>query len=224
MEGACVWNTTSVAVVSAAGWSRASIAAGQRELERLRREVDAAFVALVVADGGDDRDAAARVARSTNVSTRCARERVRVARVCEAIPAAHAALAAGDVSVEHVLLLFAVIDDPDASGLVEVAVGQSPEKFRRTVLRHCLEKNPVDVVHRQRDSRSLTFFDGEQGCVGFNGLLPPVDGEELRNVLTAIADAHWKTEHPDRAPVLGGHGGDSWNARMADALMVLVRG
>jgi hypothetical protein len=55
-------------------------------------------------------------------------------------------------------------------------------------------------------------------------LLPPVDGEELKNVLTAIADAQWKKDHPDRAPVLGGHGGDSWNARMADALMALVRG
>jgi Domain of unknown function (DUF222) len=224
MEGACVWSGTSVAVVSAAGWSRASILAGQRELERLRREVDAAFAALVIADGGDDRDAAARIARSTNVSTRCARERVRVARVCDAIPAAHLALGAGDVSVEHVSLLFPVIDDPDGAGLVEVAAGQSPGKFRRTVMRHRLDKNPADVRTKQKDSRSLTFFGGERGCVGINGLLPPVDGEELKNVLTAIADAQWKKEHPDRASVLGGHGGDSWNARMADALMALVRG
>jgi Domain of unknown function (DUF222) len=224
MEGAQVWSSTSVAVVSAAGWSRASIVAGQRELERLRREVDAAFAALVIADGGDDRDAAARIARATNVSTRCARERVRVARVCDAIPLAHAALGVGDISVEHVSLLFPILDDPDAAGLVEVAAGQSPGKFRRTVARHQLDKNPADVGTKQKDSRSLTFFDGEHGCVGINGLLRPVDGEELKNVLTAIADAHWKREHPDRAPVLGGHGGDSWNARMADALMALVRG
>jgi hypothetical protein len=224
MEGAQIWSNTSVAVVSAAGWSRAAIVAGQRELERLRREVDAAFAALVIADGGDDRDAAARIARSTNVSTRCARERVRIARVCDAIPAAHAALAAGDVSVEHVSLLFPVLDDPDAGSLVEVAAGQSPGKFRRTVSRHRLDRNPADVRKKQKDSRSLTFFDGEHGCVGINGLLPPVDGEELKNVLTAIADAQWKKEHPDRAPVLGGHGGDAWNARMADALMALVRG
>jgi Domain of unknown function (DUF222) len=224
MEGAQIWSSTSVAVVSAAGWSRASIVAGQRELERLRREVDAAFAALVIADGGDDRDAAARIARSTNVSTRCARERVRVARVCDAIPLAHAALRVGDISVEHVSLLFPVIDDPDAPGLVEVAARQSPEKFRRSVMRHRLDKNPADVREKQKDSRSLTFFPGEHGCVGVNGLLPPVDGEELKNVLTAIADAQWKKDHPDRAPVLGGHGGDSWNARMADALMALVRG
>jgi hypothetical protein len=224
MEGACVWSDTSVAVVSAVGWSGASILAGQRELERIRREVDAAFAELVIADGGDDRDAAARIARSTNVSTHCARERVRVARVCDAIPAAHEALGAGDISVEHVSLLFPVIDDPDAAGLVEIAAGQSPEKFRRTVMRHRLDKNPADVQSKQKDSRSLTFFDGEHGCVGVNGLLPPVDGEELKNVLTAIADAQWKKDHPDRSPVLGGHGGDSWNARMADALMALVRG
>jgi hypothetical protein len=141
------------------GWSRGSIVAGQRELERLRREVDAAFAALVIADGGDDRDAAARIARATNVSTGCARERVRVARVCDAIPAAHMALGVGDVSVEHVSLLFPVLDDPDAASLVEVAAGQSPGKFRRTVARHQLDRNPADVGTKQKASRSLTFFD-----------------------------------------------------------------
>jgi hypothetical protein len=224
MEGAQIWSNTSVAVVSAVGWSRASIVAGQRELERIRREVDAAFAALVIADGGDDRDSAARIARSVNVSTRCARERVRVARVCDAVPAAFAALASGDVSAEHVSALAPVIDDPEAAELVELAAGQSPEKFRRTVMRHRLTKDPADVRKRQRDARSLSFFDGEHGCVGVSGLLPPVDGEELKNVLVAIADAQWKKDHPDRAPVWGGHGGDSWNARMADALMALVRG
>jgi Domain of unknown function (DUF222) len=224
MEGAQNWSNTSVAVVSAAGWSRASIVAGQRELERIRREVDAAFAALVIADGGDDRDSAARIARSVNVSTRCARERVRVASVCDAVPAALAALASGDVSSEHVSALASVIDDPEAAELIELGAVQSPEEFWRTVTRHRLKKDPADVRKRQRDARSLSFFDGERGCVGVRGLLPPVDGEELKNVLTAIADAQWKKEHPDRAPVWGGHGGDSWNARMADALMALVRG
>jgi hypothetical protein len=171
MEGAQNWSNTSVAVVSAVGWSGASILAGQRELERLRCEVDAAFAALVIADGGDDRDAAARIARSTNVSTRCARERVRVARVCHAIPAAHLALGAGEISVEHLSLLFPVLDDPDAASLVEVAAEQSPGKFRRTVMRHRLDKNPADVQSKQKDSRSLTFFDGEHGCVGVNGFV-----------------------------------------------------
>jgi hypothetical protein len=224
MEGAQNWSNTSVVVVSAAGWSRASIVAGQRELERLRRELDAAFAALVIADGGDDRDSAARIARSVNVSTRCARERVRVARVCDAVPDAFAALASGEVSAEHVSALEPVIDDPEAAELIELAAVQSPEKFRRTVMRHRLKKDPADVRKRQRDARSLSFFDGEHGCVGIHGLLPPVDGEELKNVLTAIADAQWKKDHPDRAAVWGGHGGDSWNARMANALMALVRG
>jgi Domain of unknown function (DUF222) len=224
MEGAQTWSDVSVAVVSATGWSRASIAAGQRELERIRREVDAAFTALVIADGGDDRDAAARVARTTNVSTRCARERVRIARVCDALPAAFGALASGDISAEHVALLEPVLDDPDASGLVEVAASQTPEDFRDTVRRYQLAKDPADVRKRQRNARSLSFYNGAHGCLGIRGLLTPVDGDELRNALTAIADAQWKKEHPDRAPIRGGHGGDSWNARIADALMTLLRG
>jgi Domain of unknown function (DUF222) len=214
----------SVAVVSAAGWSRASIVEGQRELERLRREVDAAFVALVIADGGDDRDASARVARAVGVSTRCARERVRVARVCDAIPAAHEALARGEVSTEHVSLLLPVIDDPSASELVEVAAGVSPEDFRDSVMRYRLARDPGDVRRRQREARGLTFFPADHGCVGVRGVLTPVDGEELKNVLTAMADAQWKKDHPDRAAVRGGHHGDSRSARMADALMVLIRG
>ena len=224
MEGALVWSGTKVAVVSTVGWSRVSIVEGQRELERIRREVDAAFAALVIADGGDDRDAAARVARAVGVSGRCARERVRVARVCDAVPLAHMALAAGEVSVEHVDLLFPVVDDPDLGGLVEVAVGQTPEEFRDTVMRYRLKKDPGDVRKRQREARGLTFFRGDHGCLGVRGVFRPVDGEELRNTLTAIADAQWRVDHPDRAPVRGGHGGDSWSARMADALMEVIRG
>ncbi len=224
LEGAALWRDVSVAVVSAAGWSRASIVDGQRELERLRREVDAAFAALVIADGGDDRDAAARVARAVGVSTRCARERVRVARVCDAVPAALSALAAGALCSERVALLGPVVDDPSVDELVEVGVGQSPEEFRDTVMRYRLAKDPADVRRRQRDARGLTFFRGEHGCVGVRAMFTPVDGEEFRNRLTAIADANWRVEHPDRAPTRGAHGGDGWPARMADALMELIRG
>ena len=224
LEGAAIWRDVSVAVVSAAGWSRASLVEGQRELERLRREVDAAFAALVIADGGEDRDAAARLARAVGVSTRCARERVRVARVCDAVPVAHEALAAGVLCSERVALLGPVIDDPSAADLVEVAVGQTPEEFRDTVMRYRLAKDPADVRRRQREARGLTFFRGEHGCVGVRGMFTPVDGEEFRNRLTAIADANWRVEHPDRAPKRGAYGGDGWPARMADALMELIRG
>lgn len=224
MQGGVFWSDTSVAVVSAAGWSRGSIVEGQRELERIRREVDAAFAALVIADGGDGRDAAARVARAAGVSTRCARERVRVAQVCHAVPVAHAALAAGEVSSEHVELLLPVVDDPDVVGLVEVAAGQSPEEFRDTVMRYRLARDPADVRRRQRGARGLWFFRGDHGRVGMRGMFTPVDGEELKNALTAIADAQWRKDHPDRAPKRNAHGGDGWSARMADALTDMVRG
>ena len=148
---------------------------------------------------------------------------VRVARVCDAIPAAHAALAGGEVSSEHVSLLAPVADDPDAGALVEVAPSQTPEEFRDTVMRYRLAKNPADVRRRQREARGLTFFRGDHGCLGVRAMFPPVEGEELRNTLTAIADAQWRIDHPDRAPIRGGHGGDSWPARMADALIELIR-
>lgn len=42
--------------------------------------------------------------------------------------------------------------------------------------------------------------------------------------LTQIADGVWRGAHPERADTLGGHGGPPIHARLADALMALVRG
>ena len=41
-------------------------------------------------------------------------------------------------------------------------------------------------------------------------------------MLDAIVDARWKREHPDRARILGGHGGPTREQRLADALLELT--
>ena len=58
--------------------------------------------------------------------------------------------------------------------------------------------------------------------IGLHGLLPAIEGATLKSMLAAIVDRHWRAEHPDRAPMLGGHGGDAHEQRMADALLELA--
>ncbi len=60
--------------------------------------------------------------------------------------------------------------------------------------------------------------------VAFNGLLPPLEGATLKATLAEMVDAKWRAEHPERAKTEGGHGGDSHEQRMADALAALATG
>jgi hypothetical protein len=224
MQGACVWQETSIPIVSAAGWSRDDLHAGFRELERVRRETDAAFATLLSSYGMSDRDSVASMARTTLVSSRVARERVQLGEIVRVIPEAGALLAKGDVSAEHVLCLRPVRDDPDAADLLALAINQSPENFKNTVTRYALLKDPKDYAKRQRDARSVKFFTTKSGCIGMRAILSTIDGAELHGILRNHTDAKWRAEHPERAETEGGHGGDPFDARMADSLVDIVRG
>lgn len=48
-------------------------------------------------------------------------------------------------------------------------------------------------------------------------------GAELKAVLARIADDAWRLEHLQRAEMLGGHEGEPYERRLADALVTLVR-
>jgi hypothetical protein len=81
MQGASVWQETSIPIVSAAGWSRDDLHAGFRELERISRETDAAFATLLASFGERDRDSVAAMARATQASTKTARQRVQLGEI-----------------------------------------------------------------------------------------------------------------------------------------------
>jgi hypothetical protein len=224
MRNGCVWGSVSVPVVVPDGWSRDAIVASMGELERLRGELDAAFALLVVGLGVVSRDAVAQVARVTRVSTRNARQRVAVAEVVTKIPGAVEALASGGVRAEHLAALHPVVDDPDAHGLLEVAAGESVDAFRKSVTRFQIASDPGSFRKRQRDSRSVSFFDAEHGNTGIRIVLTPLEGEEFRNRLQQIADAHWREKYPERAHTLGGHDAEPLSRRLADGFMAMVRG
>jgi Domain of unknown function (DUF222) len=198
-----VWDSVAIPVVTPAGWSCDEIVTGMRALERLRGQVDAAFSLLVSALGIESRDAVAAVTRATRISSRAARQRVDVAEVVAKIPDAVNLLATGDVRAEHLAMLRPLADDVDAHALLEVATNESVDKFRKTVTKYQQDKDPKAFRERQQEQRSVTFFKADHGCTGVRIVLTPLEGEEFRNRLNQIADAQWRTDHPERAQTLG---------------------
>lgn len=224
VQGAAVWSGVVVPVVAPVGWARADIDGGLRELERVRRAVDAASAVLIAGLGTHGRDTAAAIVRATGLSGRRAREQARAALVVENVAGAGEALARGEVSAEHLVMLGRVGDAEAAAALLPLAVVQSPEDFSFTVARFEFDRDGAGLRERQLAARSVRFFSAEEGCVGVRGVFTPLEGAELKARLTQIADGVWRREHPERAEVLGGHGGPPLHARLADALMLLVTG
>ena len=224
MQGAGVWSSVSVPVVAPVGWTRADIDAGLRELERIRRTVDAASAALITGLGTRGRDTTAAFARATGSSGRRAREQAKAAEVAEKVAGAAAAFERGEVSAEHLCVLARIADADEAAELLPFAATQTPEDFAATVTRFELDRDGVGVRERQQAARSVRFFAADEGCVGVRGVLTPVEGAELKARLTQIADAAWRREHPERGDRLGAHGGSPLHVRLADALVALMRG
>ena len=58
--------------------------------------------------------------------------------------------------------------------------------------------------------------------VAIRGLLPPIEGAFFESLLRSVMDANWRADHPERARIIGGHGGDSRDQRRLDALLQLL--
>jgi hypothetical protein len=220
--GSAVWAEIRVPVVEPDRWPVHDLQMGLRELERLRRETEAAM-ALLMGALPESRDMVAEIARNVGVSNREARRRKTVANVCAKVKGALEKLQSGAISNEHVSALAPIADMPGAAGLLDGAASKSPEEFSREVEEFRLSSTcGNDMVKRQRARRSIRFFVGPEGMIGINGLLPPVEGTVLKNRLAAIVDAKWRSDHPDRGKTHGGHGGDTRDQRMADALLSMA--
>ena len=216
------WPAIHVPIADPTGWAASEIHAGLRALERIRRETEAA-TAVLIAALPETRDSVTSLARETGISTREARRRRDIAAVAGAVPGALALLGSGIVSGEHVAALMPAIGKAGVGELAASAVGTRPEDFARAVEQFRLAgEHGEDTARRQRALRRLRFFKGPEGMVGINGLLAPIHGATLRSVLAAIMDARYRAEHPERAAVLGGHGGDTYEQRMADALLEIA--
>ena len=218
-----VWDGVKIPTSDPTVTTRMHAAAALRQLERLRREVDAASAKVTIVLGANSRDTAAEISRATGRSNRQARRDAQTAQAIETLPAAGEALANGEVSAEHIAMLHPLLGLPGVAELLEKAAASTVDEFRDTVQRFELDaRGDEDVAAKQRKRRLLRFFDAELGMLGLTGLLPPVEGARLRAELEAIADRAYRTAHPERAEHRGGHDEEPLAARLADALVSLV--
>ncbi len=171
----------------------------------------------------ETRDSTAALARSCGVSGREAKRRRDIASVARKVPRALELLASGAISAEHVAAMAPVASLPGAEGLLEGAGSRSPDELIAAAEDFQLAgEHGEDVAAKQRARRLLRFFNAPGGMIGPSGLLPPLEGATLKARLAAIVDARWRVEHPERASTLGGHGGDTRDQRMADALLEIT--
>ena len=206
-------------------WTPTGAEEGLTEVARLRALLDvvqAVLIGVMATETG--RDTTAAVSRRTRMSGREAREATKVAEVVSFLPGAEEALALGQVTPAQLAALAPMANTDDAPELLELAVGQTPEEFARTVQRVRIERDGKTWSERQHAARSVKFFNGEYGTIGMRALLPPVAGTVLKNTLTQIADEAWRAAHPERASILGGHNDEPYERRLADALITYIIG
>jgi Domain of unknown function (DUF222) len=215
-----IWEFVSIPIMATTGWTRPSVLASMREVERLRRELDGAQAALVSALGSGARNTPSTIAHALNVSTRTARDQARIAAVIERIPGAGVALANATISVEHIRALACVVDEPDAASLLADAATQSPEAFIKTVAKFRLHRHPKTVQEQQRAERSVTFSRTDHGSITMRAVLPPIEGAELRNRIEHLADRRWQERNQDGPS--GNRRDDTYIQCLADALVELT--
>jgi hypothetical protein len=203
-------------------WSPAQARQGLVALERLTRAITATKTVLVgrLAAG---RDTTATIVRETGMSRRNARELRNAAKVVNENSGALNKLVAGDVSAEHLAHL-AHISTEMAADLLDDADRMCADDYRNHIDKHRVKRESKTVAEEQHNGRSVTFFTKPNGNVGITIVLPPVAGTEVKTAIEAICDQAWKTKHPDRAHVAGGHDDDPRERRLADAFIELVRG
>jgi hypothetical protein len=221
-RGAGPWVGVTVPMVVPVGWSHGHIRQGLAELERIHREYEAANAVLIAALPAT-RDLTADLTRNNGISAREAKRQREMADVTKKLPGALVKLRNGEISADHVTALSSVKGLEGAEKLLEGAGQKSPEALAKEAEQFKLaSENAADTAKRQWAARSFRFFNGRDGMLGLTGFLPPVVGAEFRARVEAVRDAKWRLEHPERASTLGGHGGDTPEQRLADALLHLT--
>lgn len=221
------WRQLEIPRVVATEWTIPDAKVGLIEIKRLRGLLEAAqavLVGIVATESG--RDTKAALARHLNMSKTEAAKATAVAEVLNRVEDAEQALADGRLTADQVHKLAAIKDNDEAAELLKQGADNrdTPEEFERRVRQHRINSEGPSLRDRQRASRGLWFFPADHGCVGFRGVLPPVEGNRLKASLDGIVDAKYRAKHPERAPQAGGHQEEPLCRRMADALVQAVVG
>jgi hypothetical protein len=158
------------------------------------------------------------LAGQTQVSMRSARDQVRLAGTLAAAPIVAEKMADGELSVDNVRLLGAVVGEPgfdgDAELLVEIASG-SPRDTRRGLEQWLAMADPAGEAEREEAlwlKRHLTFTANGDGMYDVRGMLMPVDVAHVRAALDHIAGAAFADET-----------GRPHHTRIADAFVELSK-
>ncbi len=169
------------------------------------------------------KDTSAALVRATGMSARAGREIERLSRILHLHPKAGELLDQGHITSTHALALGGL-----PAEAVEELLGQAghrtPEEFEALARAKRIREQGKDSRSRQFAARTLRFFAADLDCVGFRGVLPPVEAAELRGVLEALSEATYRATHPERARIAGTNETDTRDQRLADALVELARG
>jgi hypothetical protein len=190
-------------------------------LEGVRRSLDA-VTAVLATRLNAGRDMRAALVRTTGMSSRQANEIVDVIKVFGSLPEAEELLSSGKVSVSHLRPLAHIKTDLAAS-LLSDAENMGADQFVTLVKERNVKQNANSLADEQEASRSVTFFETKNGCVGARIVLPVADGTEFRETLNQLCDAHYKKDHPERAEQVGGHDVEPRERRLADAFRSWMR-
>ena len=158
------------------------------------------------------------LADQTRVSIRSARDQVRLAATLAAAPVVAEKMAEGQLSIDNVRLLGAVVGQDgfagDAELLVETATG-SPGDTRRSLEQWLAKVDTTGETEREerlRLKRHLRFTANGEGMFDVNGLLMPDDVAHVRAALDHIAGAAYADET-----------GRPHHTRIADAFVELCQ-
>jgi hypothetical protein len=222
LETVAVWNGLCFDPNDVESWTPAQAREGLVALERLTRSITATK-ALLVGRLCAGRDTTATMVRETGMSRRSAREIRAAAKVITEHPAALGKLVSGEISTEHLAHLSHVSSEL-AGELLDAAAGMCADDYKMLVDQHRVCRESTTSDEEQHNSRSLKFFTKPNGCVGATIVLPPVEGTEFKTMIGELCNQAWKTKHPDRAQVLGGHNDEPRGRRLADAFIEFMRG
>jgi hypothetical protein len=158
------------------------------------------------------------LAGQTHVSIRSARDQVRLAGTLAAAPVVAEKMADGELSLDNVRLLGAVVGHDEFGGdaglLVEIASG-SPRDTRRGLEQWLAMVDASGEAERDkalRLKRHLTFTSNGEGMYDVKGLLMPEDVAHVRAALDHIAGAAYADET-----------GRPHHTRIADAFVELCQ-
>jgi hypothetical protein len=219
------WIGVSLPHVNPSNWDHETALAGLCELRRLQGELDAAKALLVVVvsvQAGSDLKAT--VVRQLGVSHAEAGRIVNTAQVVEQHDGIADGIASGEYTADHVQRLAKLKDPADVAELLAFASIESPVEFGKRIDTFLVNKEGAERAARQRAERSVKFFPTEEGSVGMRAILPATAGKVLKANLRAIMNAQYLAAYPERAKTAGERDIDSYEQRLADALIEAVNG